>query len=206
MRTARAQTVSVTGTSGHLVTVEAEVTSGLPAMQFAGLPNTALRETRDRIRAAILNIGESWPDSNITVDLSPAILPKCGSAFDLAIAIAVLAANDDLPDLASNLVFLAELGLDGRLRPVTGVLPAVLAVAESELDTVIVAGGNHGEATLVPGVTVIAADGLGDIVTWLRDGPAPYVGLSTPSTELGAYFKVTCGSAMVARSPSTFSV
>ena len=177
MPTARTQAVALTGTEGHLVTIEADIAAGLPATILAGLPDTALREARDRIRAAIINSGEPWPESKITVSLYPVSLPKRGSAFDLAIAIAVMAANGGLPELPGDLLFLAELGLDGRLRPVPGVLPAVLAAAGSGLDTVIVATGNHPEASLAPGVTVIAADNLAGIVAWLRGGPAPQPGL-----------------------------
>ena len=123
MAPARTYSVALVGVRGHLIEVEADITSGLPATIVAGLPDTARREARDRIRAAIINSGERWPDSKITVTLSPVSLPKRGSASDLAIAIAILAANGDLPELAGNLLFLAELGLDGRLRPVAGVLP-----------------------------------------------------------------------------------
>ena len=185
MSTARTSTVALTGIKGHLVTVEADVSSGLPATILVGLPDMALREARDRIRAAIINSGEHWPHSKITVSLYPASLPKRGSAFDLAIAIAIMAANGGLPELPGNLLFLAELGLDGRLRPVPGVLPAVLTAAGSDLDTVVVARADHAEASLVPGVTVIAADSLADVVAWLRGGPAPQPGLPEPADGSG---------------------
>jgi magnesium chelatase family protein len=181
MQTARTKAVALNGTEGHLVTVEADITAGLPATAILGLPDTYLRETRDRIRAAILNSGERWPDSKITVSLYPDSLPKRGSAFDLSIAIAIMAANGDLPELPGSLVFLAELGLDGRLRPVPGVLPSVLAATGSGLDTVIVAPGNRAEAALVPDASVIAADNLADVVAWLRGGPAPRPDLPGPA-------------------------
>jgi magnesium chelatase family protein len=138
-----------------------------------GLPDTALREARDRIRAAIINSGESWPQQKITVGLSPASLPKRGSGFDLAIAIAIMAANDALPLSApAGKMFLAELGLDGRLRPVPGVLPAVMT-AEPCVDAVVVAAENAAEARLMPGVRVVAASTLAEVAIWLRGGPAP---------------------------------
>jgi magnesium chelatase family protein len=183
MTLARTRTAALTGTQGHLVTIEAGVTPGLPATILIGLPDTALRETRDRVRAAIVNSGEHWPHSKITVTLWPASLPKRGSAFDLAIAVAVIAANGDLPELPGNLLFLAELELDGRLRPVPGVLPAVLATAGTDLDTVVVAVANKAEAAVVEGVTVIAADNLADIVAWLRGGPAPQPELPGPDGD-----------------------
>jgi magnesium chelatase family protein len=170
---ARTHSVALVGVRGHLVEVEADIASGLPAMILVGLPDTALREARDRIRAAIVNSGESWPNSKITVGLSPATLPKRGSGFDLAIAVAILAAAEVVPaDGLAGKVFLAELGLDGRLRPVPGVLPAVVA-AEAEVDTVVVAAQNAAEADLVPGVRVIGAGSLLEVIIWLRGGPGP---------------------------------
>jgi magnesium chelatase family protein len=173
MRTVCTWTAALTGTEGHLAAVEADISPGQPATVLTGLPDTALREARDRVRAAIINSGEHWPATKITVGLYPARLPKRGSAFDLAIAIAVMAANGDLPPLPDNLLFLAELGLDGRLRPVPGVLPAVLAGAASGLEVAVVAPANYGEAAQAPGITVIAADTLADVTAWLRGGPPP---------------------------------
>src|SRR5580700_8941229 len=173
MTLARTFSVALVGVTGHLIEVEADIASGLPATILVGLPDTALREARDRIRAAIVNSGESWPNSKITVGLSPAALPKRGSGFDLAIAVAILAAADGLPMTApAGKMFLAELGLDGRLRPVPGVLPAV-AAAEHGADTVVVAAQNVAEAVLVPGLEVIGASSLAEVVMWLRGGPAP---------------------------------
>jgi magnesium chelatase family protein len=173
MALARTYSVALVGVEGHLVEVEADIAHGLPATILVGLPDTALREARDRIRAAIINSGESWPQTKITVGLSPASLPKRGSGFDLAIAIAILAAADAVPlSSPSGKMFLAELGLDGRLRPVPGVLPAVVA-AESRADTVVVAAENAAEATLVPGVRVVTAGSLAEVAIWLRGGPAP---------------------------------
>jgi magnesium chelatase family protein len=170
---ARTYSVALVGVRGHLIEVEADIASGLPATILVGLPDTALREARDRIRAAIVNSGESWPNSKITVGLSPATLPKRGSGFDLAIAIAILAAAEAVPVTAlAGKMFLAELGLDGRLRPVPGVLPAVVA-AEAGVDTVVVAAQNVAEAALVPGVQVIGASNLVEVIIWLRGGPPP---------------------------------
>jgi len=170
---ARTYSVALVGVRGHLIEVEADIASGLPAMILVGLPDTALREARDRIRAAIVNSGQTWPNSKITVGLSPAALPKRGSGFDLAIAVAVLAAAEAVPAAAlAGKMFLAELGLDGRLRPVPGVLPAVVA-AEAGVDTVVVAAQNVAEAALVPGVQVVGANSLMEVIVWLRGGPPP---------------------------------
>ena len=173
MGLARTYSVALVGVQGHLVEIEADIASGLPATILVGLPDTALREARDRIRAAIVNSGESWPAAKITVGLSPATLPKRGSGFDLAIAIAILAAAEAVPLSAlAGKLFLAELGLDGRLRPVPGVLPAVVA-AEGGVDTVVVAAPNVAEASQVPGVQVIGANSLTEVIIWLRGGPSP---------------------------------
>src|ERR1700728_1630559 len=168
MALARACSVALVGVRGHLIEAEADIASGLPATILVGLPDTALREARDRIRAAIVNSGETWRNSKITVGLSPATLPKRGSGFDLAIAVAILAAAEAVPVSAlAGKMFLAELGLDGRLRPVPGGLPAVVA-AEGGVDAVVVAAQNAGEASLVPGVTVIGANSLSEVIVWLR--------------------------------------
>jgi magnesium chelatase family protein len=173
---ARTYSVALVGVRGHLIEVEADIASGLPATILVGLPDTALREARDRIRAAIVNSGQTWPNSKITVGLSPAALPKRGSGFDLAIAVAILAAAEAVPAAAlAGKMFLAELGLDGRLRPVPGVLPAVVAAeaAEAGVDTVVVAAQNVAEAALVPGVQAVGASSLTEVIVWLRGGPPP---------------------------------
>jgi magnesium chelatase family protein len=175
MGLARARAVALVGVVGHVVEVEAHVSSGLPAVIMVGLPDAALREARDRIRAAILNSGLQWPGNKITIGLSPASLPKRGSGFDLSIAAAILAAADAATpmEIPRRAVFIAELGLDGRLRPVPGVLPAVAAAAGEGISTVVVAGQNGAEAALVPGLTVVAATWLADVVRWLRGGTRP---------------------------------
>ena len=109
MALARTYSVALVGVRGHLIEVEADIASGLPATIVVGLPDTALREARDRIRAAIVNSGQTWPNSKITVGLSPAALPKRGSGFDLAIAVAILAAAEAVPVSAlAGKLFLAE--------------------------------------------------------------------------------------------------
>lgn len=171
----RTRCVGLAGIDGHLVDVEADVASGLPAFTITGLPDTSLGESRDRVRAACANSGVSLPQHRITVNLSPASLPKSGTAFDLAIAIAVLAAGEVVPSRWSyDVVHLGELGLDGRVRPVRGVLPAVLAAVRAGATRVVVPQGNALEAQLVPGVEVLAADTLRGLVLFYRgEGPAP---------------------------------
>ena len=173
MALARTSSVALVGVTGHVVEVEVDIANGLVGMILVGLPDTALREARDRIRAAITNSREKWPQRKITVGLSPASLPKRGSWFDLAIAVGVLAAAGTVPRAASDgVMFFGELGLDGRLRPVRGVLPAVVAAADDgRFGTVMVAEQNAPEAALVPGIRVIAATSLTTVTDWLRGTP-----------------------------------
>jgi len=170
---ARAFSVALVGVTGHVVEVEVDIANGLVGMILVGLPDTALREARDRIHAAIVNSGEQWPQRKITVALSPASLPKRGSWFDLAIAVGLLTAAGAVPRPASDgVMFFGELGLDGRLRPVRGVLPAVVAAAaDGRFGTVMVAEQNAPEAALVPGIRVIQAASLTAVTDWLRDTP-----------------------------------
>ena len=139
MSYARVLCVGLVGVTGHLVEVEADLSPGLPAVVLTGLPDTALNEARDRVRAAVVNSGQTWPNRRITVNLLPATLPKHGSGFDLAIACALLAGAGELP-LAplDGVVVLGELGLDGAVRPIRGVLPMVAAAARAGITRVIV--------------------------------------------------------------------
>ncbi len=193
MPLARTSSVALVGVTGHVVEVEVDIANGLVGMILVGLPDTALREARDRIRAAIVNSGEDWPQRKITVGLSPASLPKRGSWFDLAIAVGVLTAAGTVPRAAvDGVMFFGELGLDGRLRPVRGVLPAVAAAAGQEFGTVIVAGQNAPEAALVPGVRVIAAASLTAVADWLRGTPGLRGG--PPAAEFRGGAEVSSGS------------
>jgi magnesium chelatase family protein len=173
MALARTASVALVGVSGQVVEVEVDIANGLVGMILVGLPDTALREARDRIHAAIVNSGEQWPQRKITVGLSPASLPKRGSWFDLAIAVGLLTAAGTIPrEACDGVMFFGELGLDGRLRPVRGVLPAVAAAAaDGRFGTVMVAEQNAAEADLVPGIRVIAATSLTTATDWLRDTP-----------------------------------
>jgi len=169
MSYARVLCVGLVGVEGHLVEVEADLSPGLPAVVLTGLPDTALHEARDRVRAAVVNSGQSWPNRRITVNLLPATLPKHGSAFDLAIACALLAGAGELPSAAlEGVVLLGELGLDGAVRPIRGVLPMVAAAVKAGIKRVIVPLGNAGEATVVPGVTVRGVDSLHRLVAYVR--------------------------------------
>ena len=169
MPLARTSSVALVGVTGHVVEVEVDIANGLVGMILVGLPDTALREARDRIRAAIINSGEQWPQRRITVGLSPASLPKRGSGFDIGIAISIMAAAGRVPMAAIDGVsFLGELGLDGRLRPVLGVLPAVAGAAAAGFGKVAVPQACAAEAGLVPGLRVVGAPSLKALLAWLR--------------------------------------
>jgi magnesium chelatase family protein len=171
---ARAWSVAVHGVEGRLVEVEAHLSQGLPNFSLVGLPDTALFEARDRVRAAIVNSGEAWPNRRLTVSLSPADLHKRGSAFDLVLAAVVLAAAGLVPPWSlHDLVVLGELGLDGRVRPVRGVLPAVAAAVTAGLRRAVVPDDNAREAELVPDVAVIGVRSLRQLVAVLRGQPIP---------------------------------
>src|SRR5216683_1171184 len=174
MPVAQTYSVALAGVEGHGVEIEADIENGLPGLLLAGLPDAALREARDRIRAAVISSGEAWPQRRITVGLSPASLPKRGNSFDLGMAVAILSAAGAVPPgAAGGVVFLGELGLDGRLRPVRGVLPAVAAAAAAGFGRVAVPRANAAEASVVPGVRVVAASSLGSLLAWLRGQGRP---------------------------------
>jgi magnesium chelatase family protein len=157
--------VALTGLAGHVVEVQAQLAASVPGFTLVGLPDAALSESRDRVRAAVLSSGLPWPNRKITVNLSPASLRKSGSAFDLAIAVAVLAGDGKVPpDGLERVVHLGELGLDGRVQPVRGVLPAVAAAVEAGYTHVVVAAGDADEARLVPGATVHGVASLAEAV------------------------------------------
>lgn len=164
-------TVALFGLDGHVVTVEADIADGLPAYILLGLPDAALTESRDRVRAALVNCSESWPNRKVTVSLSPAWLPKSGSSFDLPIAVALLAAQQVIPQERSHEVaFLGELALDGHIRGVRGVLPSLIAAYKAGIRTAVVPWANRVEAQLMSEMTVIPIEHLGSLLRWLRTG------------------------------------
>ncbi len=174
MALARAWSVALAGVQGTVVEVEADLAPGLPGLTIVGLPDAALSESRDRVRAAVLNSAEAWPQKRITLGLSPATLPKHGSGFDMSMAVAVLSAAGGLPAHSlEGVVFFGELGLDGRVRPIRGVLPATMAAAAEGFARVVVPRANAAEAALVPGVEVWPVGSLRELLTALRTGQPP---------------------------------
>ncbi|WP_280399295.1 YifB family Mg chelatase-like AAA ATPase [Nocardia carnea] len=165
----RACSIAVRGIDGQVVEIEADIGQGLPSVHLVGLPDTSLQESRDRVRAAVANTGEKWPDGRVILALSPATLPKVGSVYDLALAVAVLDAADIVPSSRlAGTVLLGELALDGRLRRVRGILPAVLAARRAGRKTAVVPEEALSEAGLVAGIRVLGAPTLRAALDWLR--------------------------------------
>jgi Mg chelatase-related protein len=186
MAVGRTHSVSLLGLRGAVVEIEADISSNLPGFLIIGLPDTALGEARDRVRAATVNSGCEFPSRKLTVNLSPAALPKHGSGFDLGIALAALAAAGEVDsESVERVVHLGELGLDGRLRPINGVLPAVLAASRAGFGTVMVPSGNADEAALVPDVRVVAVASLREAAIWhgSRLEPVPVEPIQRPGAE-----------------------
>lgn len=177
MALGHAFSVAVQGLDGHIVEIEADISSGLPGVHLVGLPDAALQESRDRVRAAVSNCGNDWPQARLTLALSPATLPKMGSVYDIALASAVLSAQRKRSwHRLEKTVLLGELALDGRVRPVRGVLPAVLAAKRDGWPAVVVPSANLPEACLVDGIEVWGVRTLGQLKGWLNgsgglDGP-----------------------------------
>ncbi|WP_083462671.1 YifB family Mg chelatase-like AAA ATPase [Kitasatospora griseola] len=174
MAFARTCSVALVGVDGVVVEVQADLEPGLAAFSLVGLADKALLEARDRVRAAVSNSGEKWPLRKLTVGLTPASVPKSGSGYDLAVACAVLAAAERLdPASIDGLLIIGELGLDGRVRPVRGVLPAVLAAADAGYRQIVVAEQTAAEAELVPGVSVLGVRSLRQLIAILTNAPVP---------------------------------
>ena len=167
MSSATTLAVALNGLAGSIIEVEAHCANGLPAFVLVGLADTAIKEARERVRAAINAVGISWAERRVTVNLSPADIPKTGTGFDLALAVALLSAGGYInPALARGVVHIGELSLDGFLRPVRGVLPAVNAAVTAGYNTVIVPTQCADEARLVPAAQVIGASNLAQVLRY----------------------------------------
>src|SRR4029453_4314996 len=185
-------TGGLAGLRGPRVEVEVDMAAGVPQVILVGLPDVVVRQSVDRVRAAVANAGAKFPQRRITIGLSPAAMPKQGSGFDLALAAAVLAASGAVPvGWGGRVGLLGELGPDGSVRGIRGVLPAVLAAARAGHRQVVVPAANAEEAALVESVEVLAADSLADVVAHLSGrqrlarhirGPLP---TAPPAPDLG---------------------
>ncbi|MCW2830351.1 MAG: Mg chelatase-like protein, partial [Aeromicrobium sp.] len=171
---AATHSVTLDGLSGRPIEVEVDIGGGLPQTVMVGLGDTMVSEARDRCRSAVSNSGTTWPDQRVTINLAPSTLPKTGSHYDLAIALAVFSAKNLVPaESLAGAAFLGELALDGRLRAIRGVLPATLAAAEAGFDRVFVPEVNVPEAELVHGISVVGVRSLRQTVAILTGGEQP---------------------------------
>lgn len=167
MSVARTWAIALTGLEAHVVEVEADLSSQTPDFRLIGLPDKSLGEAVQRIHNACANSALVLPRRRVTVNLSPASLPKHGSSFDVAIAIAALACEHQFSDASlRHTVHIGELGLDGRLRPVAGVLPAVLGARAAGFSRVVVPLANAEDASLVDGVEVFGGRSLAHVAQW----------------------------------------
>ncbi|MFC4077744.1 YifB family Mg chelatase-like AAA ATPase [Salinithrix halophila] len=166
---AKLHSSAVLGIDGYIVEVEVDISNGLPAFELVGLPDTAVRESKDRVRAAVKNTGCQFPLQRITTNLAPADLKKEGSGFDLAIAVGVLVASGQLQaEGFTESLLIGELALDGSLRPLSGVLPMVMAGKEAGFRQVLLPASNAAEARLVEGMEVVPLRSLEESVEVLR--------------------------------------
>jgi magnesium chelatase family protein len=170
---ARVHGAVLTGIHAEIIEVQATVAVGAPGFAIIGVPGDGTREMRDRVRAAVLNSGLAWPSGGITVSLGSPCLFRRGCGLDLPVAVAVLAAAGTVPaGPATGRVFAAELGLDGRLRPVRGIVPVLTAAtARGGHVTALIAPQNTPEAAVLPGTTIVPGESLGQVAAWLRGEP-----------------------------------
>ena len=164
---AKVQSYALSGLDGVCVTVEADISKGLPSYEMVGLPDTAVKESKERVRSAIKNSGLEFPAHRVTVNFAPAYVKKEGSAFDLPVAVSLLLAYGVLEAEVSNYVFLGELALNGDLRPVSGVLPSLISARDKGFKKFIVPKDNEKEAGYIVGVEVFAANNLKEVVEHL---------------------------------------
>ena len=172
---AAVRSAAVLGVDAFDVTVEVDCTRGLPQWTIVGMPAGSVKESRERVSSALANAGLTLPPRRVTVNLAPADVAKTGTAFDLPIAVAMLVAFEIIPvEAVRDLVFLGELGLDGSVRPVRGVLPVARRVMQLEpRPGLVLPAGNVAEASLVRGVRCSAPGSIPELLDWLRTGALP---------------------------------
>lgn len=162
------RTLAVTGIQGRVVTAECYISSGLPGFDIVGLPDAAVKEARDRVRAAAKSSGLSFPVSKITVNLAPAGLKKAGSHYDLPILLSILSASGAVRRPSSSSAFLGEVSLDGQVRPISGVLPMALAAKQAGIESLYVPAENAAEATLARGPAIIPVQTVAELAAGLN--------------------------------------
>jgi magnesium chelatase family protein len=173
---AKVLTCAVVGLEGAIVQVEVDISPGLPTFTIVGLPDIAVQEAKERVRAAVKNSGTSFPMKRITVNLAPADLKKAGPAYDLPIAVGILLSSEQVAADVTKMVFLGELSLDGSVRHTSGILPMVALASQEGIPTVIVPEIDAQEASLIEGLNIIPIASLAQLASYFRgDIPAPRV-------------------------------
>ena len=176
------------GIDGCQVTVEVDITQGIPAMEIVGLPDSSIKESKERVRSALKNSGFSFPQKRITINLAPANTRKEGSYFDLPIAMGILVQMGKIQSFAANNTFFAgELSLDGQIRHVTGILPMVHFCSLNGINKFIVPAENYEEASLIADIEVIGVNHLRQLADYLNGGDPPRINLEESPGEEAEY-------------------
>lgn len=196
---ARVSSCAVRGLDGVVVTVEVDITNGLPSFVVVGLGDTAVQESRERVRAALRNSGFVFPMRRISVSLAPADLRKGGPAYDLPIALAILVAARQVAEIPSDAAFLGELAFDGTLRTTEGILPMVIAAREAGMTRVVVPTAAAAEAALVRGITVVPCASLQAVVDVLSGAVMPDAVAPLPVRRERRCGRFRCGPGQPAR-------
>ena len=178
----KVNSLGVSGVGGYPVTLEVYITNGLPAFDVVGLPDTAVKESRERVRAAVKNNGFRFPVSRMTVNLAPADKKKAGTLYDLPMLIGILAATGDLEQPKAQSAFLGELSLTGELRPISGALPMAIAAAREGLEELYVPAENAAEAAFAEGLRVYPVESVAQLIAHLK-GETPIAPAEPPSVE-----------------------
>ncbi len=165
---AKVESYGLVALNGYPVTVETDIASGMPNYETVGLPDAAVKESRERVHAAIRHSGFAFPTARITVNLAPADLKKEGSVYDLPIALSILEANGDLKPTPKGMIVLGELALDGAVRPISGILPMLIDAYDKGYSTFFVPKDNAAEAAYIHGATVFPVESLSALIQHLR--------------------------------------
>ena len=166
---------SLSGIDGSVIDVEVDISKGLPGFSIVGLPDSAVRESRERVRTSIINSGHKFPQNRITINLAPAGIKKEGAGFDLAIAASILSSIYTIePENISNYMIVGELALNGVIKPVSGILPLAITAKEEGFRGIIVPQENGDEAAAITEIGVVTVNDLNDILDLLRYGPQKF--------------------------------
>ena len=192
---ARVQSYALSGLEGVCVMVEADISKGLPSYEMVGLPDAAVKESKERVKSAVKNSALEFPAHRITINLAPAYVKKEGTSFDLPVAISLLLGSGVLQTDVSGIVFLGELALNGDLRPVSGVLPSIISARDKGFCTFVIPKENEKEAGFIQGVTVYAANNLKEVVDHLSGEkpliPVPAGAFSAKNAEKKASYDLS---------------